>query len=584
MISIEINDEILDLTPGTSIRFELVSPLFNINYITAAYTFPFTLPLTPRNKRILGFPHIINNKSSLTKKHTVRIKVLDHAFDGILVVNRTGKRDISVSYYSQEKSFASVIEKKKLGEMSLGGVRHFGATTMDIVNHAKATTTGTIKDYDYVFFPYQNPDFYGDLNPDFDGIVNKWDFVNNTFYSNATSYFTQPNHYNLSPCIYAFYLLRQCFEEHGITVKGSIFTDEELMQLVIYNNYALDKKLSPSDYTNVYSNDIDLRNHVPEMTIQEFLIEIRKPFFLNFLFSFNKQEVEVVTIRDVLASNKYKDWTKKLSAEDLELTQNDDGYIFRFERDGNDGITPVSDFTKNKIIGNLEIWNTVPFPGHWDDSGELFELRLHEPTNQYYVRSKVSRFTGNLAELWKLFSENLAPYKVGDGAEEINVKFSPWLQIPTVISGDYPSIPTIKNTGYSEIYNEDEQEKPAFGTRLTFYRGMKTHGEGEYPLASSVNYWKMDFHYPSIFESLGNYSLFWSNAAGLFTQWYEKWIEALISHKALRFKLKLSITDIFNFSFKDKIRIQENEYLVKRLSFSASEKGISPVEAEMHRL
>lgn len=62
MIGFQVNGEFLDLTENGQIEFNRNTPLSQQDgFIIDDYTLPFTFPNTPKNMRILGWPHIVEN-------------------------------------------------------------------------------------------------------------------------------------------------------------------------------------------------------------------------------------------------------------------------------------------------------------------------------------------------------------------------------------------------------------------------------------------------------------------------------------------------------------------------------------------
>ena len=64
MIEIILEGKSLDLKPNTTIEFNLKNPLFSEDgTVPGSYTIPFTLPLSDKNKNILGFPNILESEN-----------------------------------------------------------------------------------------------------------------------------------------------------------------------------------------------------------------------------------------------------------------------------------------------------------------------------------------------------------------------------------------------------------------------------------------------------------------------------------------------------------------------------------------
>lgn len=71
MIGFQINNEFLDLPENPTVELNRNSPIFQQDgFVVEDYTLPITFPNTPRNSRILGWPHIVENSDRLRPKWT----------------------------------------------------------------------------------------------------------------------------------------------------------------------------------------------------------------------------------------------------------------------------------------------------------------------------------------------------------------------------------------------------------------------------------------------------------------------------------------------------------------------------------
>ncbi|MGZ8535737.1 MAG: hypothetical protein ACXWV4_09385, partial [Flavitalea sp.] len=317
MIRILTEKSQLVLEPKTNIRFEQPSPLFNYDLILGAHSFPVKVPTQP-NRKVLNFPDLIDNKVGFLQNEPCYIQMGgNNWFEGCIKINSVNRDFTSVSLLSGTGAFANLINSKKLSDLKLGGIRNLPPDVFSIVEHARLSAVEG--NMDYVFFPYKNSDFYGNANNDYCGYVNEWDYDNGTFFHN-----TATNKYCLSPLVFVHYLLRCIFEEHGYSVSGEFFEDAELKTLVLFNNTAMEH--DSGFYLNEYSNYIDLRNHVPKVSIGAFLIALRKLFGIDFFFHKSRKHVEVRFLKTIIRNSRVNDYTDITSSAGIELTQEYAGY------------------------------------------------------------------------------------------------------------------------------------------------------------------------------------------------------------------------------------------------------------------
>jgi hypothetical protein len=236
MISIFCNGYWLDMPPDSSIRTEAVSSLFQTDLFEGSYSFPFDLPWTPSNMRSLGFPTVIEvidrPKEWQVQLYYSGVKL----YDCKLTLQKATRLSITVNLVTGLAGLE--VLDKKLPEFNLGGDRYIGPDAPNMVAHANSLVTQLWPQIDYVFAPHWNPDFYGESNTAFQQVVNRWDMNAQTFLMNDLP--APINQNCLVPFVFAAYILKQCFFEIGLSVDGDFFTDPELSQMLVYNNYALD--------------------------------------------------------------------------------------------------------------------------------------------------------------------------------------------------------------------------------------------------------------------------------------------------------------------------------------------------------
>ncbi len=261
MIGLFCNNEWLDMPPDSNIRIEMVSSLFESELLQGSYSFPFDIPRSPVNLRALSFPNTIE---AINRKKKMPVQLYWHGvkrFDCLLNIQQATKSKITVNLVV-DLAGLEVLDKK-LPEFDYGGERFIGDTADDVVNHANAKVALSYPATDYNFPSHWNPEFYGDANPDFQQVVNRWDMTNLTFVKNVYVGPSTPTNQNtLVPWPYLQYVMKTCFLEAGYTCAGDFFTDTELQQLMIYSNYSLDDR-TPRSYVRaslVTPQDVDATN------------------------------------------------------------------------------------------------------------------------------------------------------------------------------------------------------------------------------------------------------------------------------------------------------------------------------------
>lgn len=83
--------------------------------------------------------------------------------------------------------------------------------------------------------------------------------------------------------------MRKIFTEHGFTVDGSFFSSPDLDKLFIFNNFALERYDYP--FTLDVNTQITPANHMPTMSIVEFLVALQNTFNLKIIFRSRVQSI-----------------------------------------------------------------------------------------------------------------------------------------------------------------------------------------------------------------------------------------------------------------------------------------------------
>jgi len=235
-IGIEINGEFLDLN-AAAVRLEKVNPFFIQDVYQGDFSFPFELPATEKNIRILkhvNSAEIINRVTEYTA--WLYLNGAPHSKTK-LTINKATSRSISAILNGGIKTLSTA--ELKLSEIDLGEDVNLGATPTEIAAIAKtATETGDWQQYPFVFVPFHAPNFYGDTNPDFNGVVNRVNPTNGNIYTNDP--LSSLNTYTLAPWLFLFYILQRIFKAENLNPSGSFWRDAEFNKLLLVNNRALD--------------------------------------------------------------------------------------------------------------------------------------------------------------------------------------------------------------------------------------------------------------------------------------------------------------------------------------------------------
>lgn len=335
MVKIWIDDELLDMEPESNLSLEYSSPLFENEVQRGEFSYPFTIPLTERNKRLLNNPQFVNNPE-ITIQQTVYFERLNKKAPGVLFIDavdynyttNAGRCECTLS--GVEGLFLTQIEGKKLADLEYDGVYPIPVVSeagsynahSNACLYATSITNGTVTGMPFVFPMLRVANFgfeagesehsvtSGDL---IQGFYNFW--TNNPWNHSAL---TGPcyeyilsrksvdtyDYQRLVPMFYRKWVLVKVFEEFGYTLTGDFLDDATFNAIVLQNNFTINKWISFIAFSGPIlfrdrCTEIDPRNHMPDISIIDFLNDTCKNFNVQ-LIPVSPTEWKVVSKTDLI--------------------------------------------------------------------------------------------------------------------------------------------------------------------------------------------------------------------------------------------------------------------------------------------
>jgi hypothetical protein len=605
MIQIELEGiGYLDTFPEMAIQFEFLSPLFKNAIEEQGYSYPIDLPLSDNNAQKLGF---VNLADSLQKFEAYPCNVY---FDGVLLVQgnlKISNISTKVSAYILEYQFDTTVLDSLLREIDLGGDRALIGTGpgqySNMYECANDSVMHTSNEWDFVFTPVYDEDFYrdnADANTGLDAphtyskVVNFWDFklqsfwqppsgaviINDGVMANYTTPITPPTASTFVPYPYVVSILRYISKQLGYTLTGDWAREEGTKKLIIYNTYALDFLEDISTFTRNTCNKpiINLKNHVPNITIKEFLNGLAQLYNLSISFDFRKKQLKIdartntisnaIEIECTVASN--------YTIAPTEITEK--GYLFEMGIDATDeNYTQYAELVADENLKE-DVASTFPIT---DNNGTI---RFFSSAHKGYLKAAGLLKNSAIPQTPKLKigkGGNTYSSAVGtiDTTKNISIDYAyeDYTGTSALITYHSGIIPIVKQKGNSEIYFSGEKEDYSF--RVFSFAGMHTdpNGFGTYPIGTS-----------NIYDDNGNailpYSIKWRGGDfALYDHWWKNWLNAT-NGKIVTVPLAFTWAQFLNLNLGEKLRIQNRLYLIKTLSIGVTQKGFTIAKAKCVQL
>lgn len=411
----------------------------------------------------------------------------------------------------------------------------------------------------YNFIPYRNDGAFDDqlLSPDRPTRPYVNYFLNGAYQygevilDNAEKQF-------FAPQISLGYVLDKLFEQLEVSFENGLFqgSPEAFDRLVIYSSRAAVKYVRMLGGGGYFSFPfvIRLQDHLPSVSLGEFLNAVRQFLFLGFAFDWTTRKFRVVRLKDVLAAPAAVDWTSKVDPDHRLERENPNGFTLAYSHDGGDDVVKkeqpdISRYTINPAVPDLSSLPT--------DLEEIGKLRLVENQDAYYLATWSDANTVT----WTRFCRYMVPFKIGEGKTNRKPAIAPILDTreEDLIALNLASV----NRNWQLISTRQKLAIPelaidsAFSLRIFFNWGMQPDSSGqEYPYGSSQNR-----NYYG--DSLGSVSLRYDGPDGLVEELGKEWLNFLSGGKRVTRQIRITPLDLLQLKQQDKIRVDRVDYLWK---------------------
>jgi hypothetical protein len=519
MNTLKINNQVVNLPAGFQIPIELNNPIFDKDIIQGEYSLPVTLNIDNTTILAIGIEYLPDSEA-------MRVN-----FDAKLTISGSERPcKFKISKYSKtpngmklqgqflfnSSSFANNINTIKLQELLL---ETLNIPYPSIINSTLITASHRFEFikaaksnsdfYNYVVAPLRNDTFFDGVNIQ-EYWQNKWDPSYPNISGLTGNYdFTIPDpdarDAFWTPFVYIRHILKKIATHFMLTPDLNEFdVDVELKQLVLYNNGDEFKEIvKPFGTFYAPPEIINLSNHVPAVTVSDFLLNLKKMFNLFIYFDEKKNKFIVKTLQQIINLKDEINWTLKVSTYyDIE-----------------------------KVL----------------DDKKLQLIRANDTADEFFATEK----------------ETKHPEKDSENVEKINFAISKLREVIRVNGGDNYAVKTPIVRQQGEIGSFD---KRAYSMKLMFYRGMvqtlgvqgNTTPSGEYPYLNGDSF---DQYGNDIY----NRSLDLDGDKGLYKQFHENWWSFYSKHRILTLTVTLTAAEIFDLDWTKKVRIHNSLFYIKSI-------------------
>lgn len=513
--------------------------------------------------------------TDVTNKFIVRRETLPPAFEEVIyvedkeagILNQTDNYNIVCAWLLFTTNYGSPVDWLE-----------YQKTQIQTALNALVDTS--FEDSKYCFPIIKNPSFYDNLNADF---TNNNKLINNYQEGYKLNSYTTKYRYSISPQFFLFAILQKLASKYGSIVNGSLQDISEIYnRCFVYNNCALDligidgyyRNVSGTgDIFNVFNGRIFISEHVPDVSLKEFLTTIKNYlccglFYRNF-------ELRIDTCQSILKSNEVIDWTDKIFRIYDELKGSfEDGYLLKYELDNTDSylsekVKPL----KVPISGTATSVSTLPK----NVKSGVYYAVIDE--NAIYVSKGASFVSNTPVVTWSYYSIYLHDFPYLNYKKDIDGKSSPTINDWHEDATRRINIPHIYQTGSSNEY--DLGLNPVKTRLLFFWRSVwgqiRSGGTEEdpiyvdstddsmlYPFATMDNYGPDGTRF-------GDYTLKYHGDDGLYEKLHKEWLAFKNNAKPFRIPVLLHESELLKLALFKKIQIGPSQFLIGKIAANVTQ-------------
>lgn len=601
MIGFYINGGFLDLFPGAKVNFEVNSEIYTTGeptIVEGSYSFPFTVPLSANNRKLLNFPHLIDNFAPMMADADATFyagsgqSVGFPLYQGKLFVMDAVEDPLAGD--TAEISFIikglAVKKELKFEDVDMG-TYDLGAT--DLADHMTDTTIHPL-DYDHVFFPVWNPTIpkYPPViplsyqipgGPLYEQFINGKDKDGLWYFKKSTtsSWARIQKNGVLVPFMRLKSIVAKVVAALGYNLEDKWLVEEELQLICMFNNYSI------NNLDTGWNNIIRYNNHVPaKMKLVDFLKDVCRMFFVGIFLNIDNNTLSLIPYKDLLDQSHKHDWTAKA---ELRAGNNQDNRVprgFYYALDTSDEYTNNNYVSENALLaGGVTItdytaaeaipsgladgfYNAIRENAIYQKTGDYIGIWSHKFKGISTNGGRGQDVTFNASPLFERFysaTTSIFPFTFDEGQQIVPICAIPMnLRLNITIDNDESPI--------KEFTHE------LSSIRLTFYRGNRPLVDG---YAGTWPYANSNAYDPTDEMETFDYSMHMDGEKGIYNKWAKEWIYFMLNKKVRKQRFLLSISDVLNWKQYDKVRVGSMMYFVKSMRLSFSDKGMDPVECEI---
>jgi hypothetical protein len=357
MLALQIDGKNMDLGDDFSFTMNLKNPMFND---LGGYSYPFKLPNTPNNSRLIGFRHRVESTTDVYGLCTGMFTWNGHSlFTGQLKMEILNKSLLEGHLFESDSAFYIKAKKLLLTQFNFG--EKIFANETDAINFLSESAHYAYPDiefacpriYNNLYFDPPTTDFYLKY-------YNRWIYDSVSNYLILTT--TDDARTILVPMLYLRYILDVISEGMGMELIDELLTSHpDLNSLVLYNSLSCNSPFypKPPEITHIVLN-----NHIPTLSLMDFIIAIENYFCASTFINGIRNTMRIIPRNKIINDESYINFSDNLLSISTELEEQIMGFDLKMESDGDDdSFTMISGWeeeTSKRIKGSVNSIQDLP--------------------------------------------------------------------------------------------------------------------------------------------------------------------------------------------------------------------------------
>lgn len=516
-MQIEINNQPLDLSDSFAVTIEDKSPVFSDR---GSQTIPVTIPATPRNLRLTGFPQRTDyRRQPLPPGTRARISTGAWTRTGQVNIVSAGASDgITLNIGFDNSEAYSQWMSTSMRSLKLPTERY--ASASELCTHLEQVWSQGLQST----APYALPEVIIDnpsltqggetvyypllLNTVSDGHLVTAQRTETQVVDGKATRVALPVGYGVTPMLYLWRVIELVFATFGFTVESNPFADDpSLRRLILLNNTADAAVTGTLAYADL----------MPDATVEEFLSSLWARFGMTYHINGATRRVSIALLRDILTAAPQADITLNLTSPPL-VTYQQPRQVRLAAQTSFEGAQPPAERYEDFIRNQPTPTEVTRFTDE-----QTASLVFERTTMRWYRwdRTNVAnKFVGSSHFNWDRQTTSVDDYDVTSPDESIPMQWLDNRILPAFLAG-----PSHRHT-YIRLGNTTQQQSDDTQTPIAFAIALPTSA-GATHLGATITPYDNAGQHISVNSQPFPFSLIWQGHDGLFARFWQSYDASL---------------------------------------------------------